>query len=146
VQVLDDKGEPVSEVPSGSRITVRVHVRYAAAVEESALGITLHSKRAGADVFSTDTSREETPLGQRREGEQAMVDFTFEVPLQAGSYSIRVTVSDPQREVLDRMDAAAVFKVTNPGNEPSVQGLVRLPTKVEIRGPDGEQERPSRSA
>jgi ABC-2 type transport system ATP-binding protein len=144
VQVLDDKGEPVSEVPYGSRITVRVHARYTAAVEESALGITVHSKRAGVDVFSTDTSREETPLGQRQEGEQVTVDFTFEVPLRAGSYNVAAAVYDSQGETLDRTDAAATFKLTRPEEERPVKGLVRLPTTVEIHRSKGE--RPSRSA
>jgi len=145
VQVLDDKGEPAGEVPSGSRITVRVHARYAAAVEESALGITLHSKRAGVDVFSTDTSREETPLGQRQEGEQVTVDFTFEVPLQPGSYNVAATVYDPQGETLERTDAGT-FKVTSSGEDRPLKGLVLLPTTVEIHSPEGEQEKSSRSA
>jgi hypothetical protein len=146
VQVLDDKGEPASDVPSGSRITVRVHARYAATVEESALGITLHSKRAGVDVFSTDTSVEKTPLGQRQEGEQVTVDFTFGVPLQPGSYNVAAALYDAQGEILERMDAAATFKLTRSGEERPLKGLVLLPTAVEIHSPDGEQEKSSRSA
>jgi len=144
VQVLDDKGEAASEVPSGSRITVRVHARYAAAVEESVLGITLHSKRAGVDVFSTDTSREETPLGQRQEGEQVTADFTFGVPLRPGSYNVAAAVYDSQGETLDQMDAAASFKLTRSGEDRPLKGLVLLPTTVEIHGP--EQEKSSQSA
>ena len=143
VEVLDENGRPVEELSSGSTLTVRVHIRYEKAVSDSTLGITLHSKRARVDVFSTDTAREQVPLGQRAEGERATVDFTFGVPLQPGSYNVNATVSDPQGENLDQMDAA-VFKLTRSGDESPVQGLVLLPTTVEIHGP--EQERPSRSA
>jgi ABC-2 type transport system ATP-binding protein len=146
VELLDDKGEPVDTVTWGSTLTVRVHVQYAEAVSDSSLGITLRSKKAGVDVFSTDTAREKTPLGHREEGERATVDFTFKVPLQPGSYNVDAVVSDPQREDLHRMEKAAVFKITRSEGERSAQGLVHLPTKVEIHAPEGEQERPSRSA
>ena len=141
VELLDGKGEPVDEVPSGSNLTVRVSVRYEKAVSDSALGITLHSKRAGVDVFSTDTNLEKTPLGHREVGERATVDFAFGTLLRPGSYSVLAAVSHPQRGDLDRMDA--VVKITRSGDESRVQGLVRLPTTVEIRGP--KRERPGRS-
>jgi hypothetical protein len=148
VEVFDEKGEPVSTVPSGSAVTVRVHARYAEAAEESALGITLQSRKAGVAVFSTDTTREGASLGHREAGEGATVDFTFEVPLQPGTYTIDAAVSVPQSEgsYLDRANEAASFKVTRAGSELSVGGLVHLPTRVEVQGPDGERERPSRSA
>jgi ABC-type polysaccharide/polyol phosphate transport system ATPase subunit len=147
VGLLDENREPVDELPSGSALTVRVHLQYMKTVSDSALGITLHSKRAGVDVFSTDTELEKTPLGRKEEGERATVDFTFGVPLQPGSYSVVATVSDSRREniYLDRTEAA-VFKITRSRIESSVQGLVHLPTKVEIHGPEGEQERSSWTA
>jgi ABC-2 type transport system ATP-binding protein len=145
VQVLDEGGEPLSEVHSRSTVTVRVHARYATAVEDSALSITLRSKRAGVDVFSTDTTREETPLGPREAGEEATVDFTFELPLQAGTYTVDAAVSQ-EDSYLDVAKEASSFKITNLGSEPSAASLVHLPTRVEIHGPDGERERPGRPA
>jgi ABC-2 type transport system ATP-binding protein len=139
VEVLDENGGTVDEVSSGSTLTVRVHIQYAKAVSDSVLGITLHSKRAGVDAFST-----ETPLGERKAGERVAVDFTFEVPLQPGSYNVGAAVSDSEGKTLDRTDAAVTFKLTRSGEERSVKGLVRLPTTVEIHSPEGEQ--PSRSA
>jgi ABC-2 type transport system ATP-binding protein len=147
VQVLDEKGEPVDEVPSGSRITVRVCARYAAAVEESAISITLRSKRAGMDVFSTDTTKEETPLGPREAGEGATVDFTFDVPLQAGTYTVDAAVSVPRGEDSYLYQAEeGSFKITNVGSEPSVRSLVHLPTRVQVHDPEGEREKPTRPA
>ncbi len=147
VELLDENQKPVDAVPSGSTLTVRVHLRYTKPVKDSALGITLRSKRAGLDVFSTNTVRERTPLGQREQGEQATVDFTFGVPLQPGSYSVDAAVSDPQEEdpYLDRLSAAAVFKIIRSGSESPARGLVHLPTTVEIHDSEGEQERPSGS-
>jgi len=145
VQVLDEGVKPVSEVPSGSTVTVRVHARYATAVEDSSLGITLRSKKAGVDVFSTDTEAEQTPLGPRAAGEEATVDFAFELPLQAGTYTIDAAILS-EEEDLDRAEQVASFKVVRVGSERYVGSLVHLPTKVEIHGPDGGQASPSRSA
>jgi ABC-2 type transport system ATP-binding protein len=144
VQVLDEKGRPANTVSSGATITARVHLRYARTVEDSTLGITLHSKRAGMNLFSTDTEGEGTALGPRERGERAMVDFTFEVPLQPGRYTVSAVLSTPETEdsYAVRAESAASFKITRSGR--SVRGLVRLPTKVGIHDP--EQERPGRSA
>ena len=148
VLMLDDEEEPVSTVPSGSTVTVRVHARYAEAVAESALGITLQSRKAKVAVFSTDTTREGISLGPREAGEEATVDFTFEVPLQPGTYTVDAAVSVPQGEgsYLDRAKEAVSFKVTRAGSELSVGGLVHLPTRVEVHGPEGKRERPRKAA
>jgi lipopolysaccharide transport system ATP-binding protein len=117
-------------------------------VKASALGITLRSKRAGVEVFSTDTEAEKTPLGRMQGGQQIIVDFTLEVPLQGGTYTIDAAISVPREEVthLDEAKEASSFKLTKVGSELSFKGMVHLPTRVDIRDPEGERERPSRSA
>jgi len=129
-------------------ITVRVHARYAAALEESAIGISLQSKRAEVNVFSTDTTTQETPLGPKKAGEEAAVDFTLELPLQAGTYTVDAAVSVPGEDDsrVDEAKEASSFKLTKAGSELSFGGMVRLPTRVEIHEPGGERERPTRSA
>ena len=148
IEVLDERGEPASEVPSGSKMTVRVGARYAAAVEESTIGITLRSKRFEVDVFSTDTTREGTPPGRREAGEEAWVDFTFEVPLRPGKYDVgaAVTASREEDPSLDRAEESASFKITGVGSDLSFGSMVHLPTHVEVHDPGNEQERPTRSA
>lgn len=140
VQLLDERGEPTDDVSSGAGVTVRVHARYAAAAEESAVGITLRSEKGGIRVFSTDTTREGIELGRRETGEVVTVDFSFEVPLRAGNYNVDATVLAPQEE--DRAREAASFKVTRAGSSLLAGGLVHLPTRVEIH----DTERPGRSA
>ena len=164
VEVFDEKGELASTVRSGSTVTVRVHARYAEAAEKSALGITVQSRKAGVAVFSTDTNREGTPLGPREASEEATVDFTFEVPLQPGTFTVDAAFSVPQGEdsYLDRAKEAASFRVTRTGEPPSrpkearprtrpnwselsIGGLVDLPTKVEVHSPEGKRERPRKA-
>ena len=137
VELLDGNRKPISAVPSGSTLTVRVNLQYIKDVEDSNLSITLRNK-AGLDIFSTSTTLEQTPLGERNAGERVTVDFTFDAPLQPGTYDVSAAVS-PYRSknlYLDRVDMAAVFKVTRSENGRPVKGLVQLPAKVTIFEPE----------
>jgi ABC-type multidrug transport system ATPase subunit len=134
LEVLDEEGRPTEALPSGATLSVRVHLRYEEAMEESTLGISLQSHRAGVEVFWTDTAREEAPIGRKEAGEQVKVEFTFEVPLGAGSYNVEASLTDGRPEGSDvaRAREARTFEITQQGSPGPVRGLVRVPTKVEI--------------
>ncbi|HET7270385.1 MAG TPA: ABC transporter ATP-binding protein [Rubrobacter sp.] len=147
LELLDENGHPVKRLPSGASLTIRVHLLYKEAVEDSTLGITLRSKRGGLDVFSTDTALEGAPLGRKEEGEQVTVDFTFGVPLHSAGYIVDAAVTAPEvegSELARRQDAA--FRVTEGGALDPVRGLVQLPTEVRVHGLEGQQGRPGRPA
>ena len=148
LELLDEDGQPVDKLPSGGRLTVRVHLRYEEAVENSTLGITLQSERAGIEVFSTDTVLEGAPLGRKDAGERATVDFTLGVPLGSGAYNVDASLTDPQANGSDvaRTKHAATFEITQDGTLAPVRGLVDLPVDVEIYGLEGHQEGPGRPA
>ena len=140
VKLLDHRGRPVSAAAPESNLTVRVHVQYIKDVNYSVVDIVLRDK-AGLLIFSTNTNLENTPVGERRAGEQVIVDFTFPVPLKHGRYSVAVAVSHPESEssYLDRIGTAATFKVSRPPGKDAFPGLVHLPTKVEVFEPDRAQ-------
>ncbi|HYQ84316.1 MAG TPA: Wzt carbohydrate-binding domain-containing protein, partial [Rubrobacter sp.] len=123
----------------------RVRLRYEETMEDSTLGITLQSERAGVEVFSTDTALEGAPLGRKDAGERAAVDFTFAVPLGSGPYNVDASLTDPQANGSDvaRTQNAATFEITQDGALAPVRGLVDLPADVEIHNPEGRQERPA---
>lgn len=136
VEVLDELYNPVKAITFDSPLTVRAHIRFAKAVEDGVLSLTVRNE-AGLDLFSTSTGAERTPLKKRREGEQAIVDFTFRAPLKHGTYSVNAAIfSSRQKNVyLDWVDVAAVFEVPIPTRRAPVGGLVYLPTTVEIHTP-----------
>jgi len=140
VEILDEDGLPVKKVEPHSTVTARVHIRYAEDVDRSGVEITLRNK-AGLDVFSTNTNAEGAPLARMRQGERAIVDFTFETWLQPGQYS--VTAAIPHRRsknlYLDWVDVAAVFKIERAEGQPAIPGLVHLPTTVAVHSPDGDR-------
>lgn len=148
LELLDEEGQSVNRLPSGASLTVRVHLSYGEAVEGSALGITLRSKRGGLEVFSTDTDLEGTPIGRKEKGEHATVDFTFEVPLRSAAYIVDAVLTVPQAGGSDlaRTQNAASFRVTESDTLAPVRGLVQLPTEVRVYGLEGREERPDRPA
>jgi ABC-2 type transport system ATP-binding protein len=136
VEVLDELYNPVKAITFDSPLTVRAHIRFAKAVEDGVLSLTVRNE-AGLDLFSTSTGAERTPLKKRGEGEQTIVDFTFRAPLKHGTYSVNAAIfSSRQKNVyLDWVDVAAVFEVPIPTRRAPVGGLVYLPTTVEIHAP-----------
>ena len=115
-------------------------------MEDSALGITLQSERAGVEVFSTDTALEGAPLGRKDEGERG--DGGLHVRGAAGTRHLQAwtpALTDPQAEGSDvaRTQNEATFEITRGRGSAPVRGLVRLPARVEIHDPEGRQERPA---
>jgi ABC-type proline/glycine betaine transport system ATPase subunit len=114
IELLDENGKPADTLFSGAPLTVRVRLRYEEAMEDSILGITMHSESAGVEVISTDTALEGAPLGRKDEGEQTTVEFTFAVPLGSGAYNVDASLKDPQADGSDvaRTEHAATFEIT----------------------------------
>ena len=139
VELLDDQQIQTYVVEPDSKVTVRVHLEYKEAVKRSSVVITLRNK-AGIDVFSTTTSLQNIPLGRRKEGERAIVDFTFAVPLQPGAYSVSAGINHPgnRKSYMDWVDVAAAFQIDRTRSPGAIMGIVRLPTQIEIHNPDGQ--------
>ena len=144
VELLDESREPVVEVPTGTGLTVRLHTRYAQAVEDSTLGIVLRD-RSGRLLFATSTALEGAPLGFRDEGESVTIDFTFGVPLRPGGYSVDAAVSVPGTagRILARSKETATFEIVPGMKDRPVRGLIYLPTAVEIHDQDREEQGPA---
>ncbi len=145
VELLDETGAPTEEVIQDSTITVRTHIEYKEKLQGSVVGITLRN-RAGLDVFSTNTQLEKTKVGNTDKDDQRVVDFSFQVPLQDGPYSVSASVSHLRNRDLymDWVDVAAVFRVERPQTRGAVKGLVYIPATIKIHAPD--RKRQSKSA
>jgi Wzt C-terminal domain len=149
LEVLDEEGEHCEELPSGGTLTVRVHLRYGEAMEQSSLGISVRSQKEGVEVFWTDTAFEGAPLGRKEEGEQAKIDFTFVVPLGSGIYKVDASLTDSRAEDWDVESTLVVaqksasLEITEEGALSPARGMVRMPVKVEIQALEGRQQRPT---
>lgn len=142
VEVLDESGGAADEVDPNSTVTIRAHLEYLEDVSGSILNVALRNK-AGLEVFSTDTRREKTRIGERRKGERVTVDFNLPAMLQHGDYGVTASIAYQQKKAvyLDWVDVAAVFKIARPSNRGPIKGLVHLPTRVEIHDTARDRER-----
>ncbi len=129
VELLDETNEPTDRLPSGGNLTVRVHARYAQAVDESAFNVLLRD-RSGTLLFETSTEAENAPLGAREEGEVVAVDFSFGLPLHSGQYSVEATISGEGDTLLGRNENPVAFEIFAEGRP--VRGMVQLPTTVQV--------------
>ena len=141
VELLDETGVQTEEVIQDSIITIRAHVEYRENLDGSVVSITIRN-RAGLDVFSTNTQLEKTRIGKTSKGDRRVVDFSFEMPLQEGPYSVNAAVAHPKNRNLymDWVDVAAVFRVERPETRGAVKGLIYIPTTVKIHAPDRKQQ------
>ncbi len=139
VELLDGDRRPLEALPPGDGFTVRAHVSYPEAVENSALGVVLRD-HSGALLFATSTDLEGSPLGGRAEGERVTVDFALGVPLPPGRYNARAVLSVPGGGVLTRSEAED-FEVTTGSGGPE-RTAARPSATVEVYEGDPEERGP----
>lgn len=140
VEVLDERLRPVETVAPNSTVTIRVNLEYLEAVKDSELTITLYNN-AGLEVFSATTAMEGIPLKEMKKGEWVIVDFTFDIPLQRGAFSITAAARPVGNEdlYLDRVDAATVLEIS-PQDQSPFRGILHLPTEIKVHTPEGERQ------
>lgn len=141
VELLNETGAPTEEVVQGSTVTVRAHVEYRERLDGSVVIITIRN-RAGLDVFSTNTQLEKTKIGATEKDDRRVVDFSFEVPLQDGPYSVSAAIAHLRNRsvYMDWVDVAAVFRVERPQTRGAVKGLVYIPATIKVHTPDQKQQ------
>lgn len=145
VELLDETGASTEEIVQNATLTVRTHVDYRDSLDDSVVSITTRNK-AGLDIFSTNTKLEKCRIGKTDSGDKRIIDFSFEVPLQHGPYSVSAAITHPQNRKLymDWVSVAAVFRVERNKNRGATKGLVHIPSVVKVYSPD--QKRQSKSA
>lgn len=139
LELLDQNGNVVDELASGSTLNVRAHLRCDESLENSALGLTISNEKSRVDVFSTNTDRERAPLGRLGAGDRVTVDFAVEIPLKAGAYVATVTAFVPRSDKVHVDQAKSNFEITRPASGRPVRSLVDLPTTVQVYDLEGRR-------
>ena len=132
---------PPPMVPHDSSITVRVHVEYLEAVKDSKIAINLRNETQNLKVFSTSTKRklEGFSLKSVEKGERLTVDFTFKIPLQHNLYTVTTTIRGGEESLMLDQAKAITFSIGQQEEGSSFQGLVHLPTEINVFSPQGER-------
>lgn len=129
IELLDSEGRSVSTIESGRETTVRVVVRYDAAVAEPVVGILIRSQ-VGVNVYGTNTELERLSFGPLAAGEKIELRYSFKAALCPGEYTLTVASHDPNGTAHEWLEDAIRFTV---GDSRYTAGVANLRAKVETK-------------
>ena len=120
--------ESPSTVMSGEDMTVRVTVRFSAAVPDPVIGIMIRT-RIGMEVYGTNTELEKVSVGPCEAGDTRVVAFRFACNLCPQSYTLTAASHDPDGVWHDWMEDAVAFTVAD---NRYTAGVANLRARVEV--------------
>jgi lipopolysaccharide transport system ATP-binding protein len=97
---------------SGETVSVRVAVKFEAAVADPVVGIMIRT-RVGFEVYGTNTGLEGVTLGPCEAGETLRVTFTFRCELCPQEYTLTAASHDPDGVWHDWAEDAIAFSVAD---------------------------------
>lgn len=112
LDTLGSDGEPTGIWRSGEQATVRVLVRFDAAVGDPVIGIMIRT-RIGFEVYGTNTELESARVGPCASGDEREVLFTFRCDLCPQEYTLTAASHDPDGVWHDWLEDAVAFSVTD---------------------------------
>lgn len=138
LEVLSERGEPLSMVPSGDRVTLRVHMETDIDLPHCNLGCTIRDA-AGQDLLTITVYDEQVNWPYWHAGTPRVVEMHFKAAFRPGVYvvvagmSLAVPVAKAESEKhFDFCPNAGVFEVIDERSGRPCWGLVRLPASVEV--------------
>jgi hypothetical protein len=129
VGILDEQGQSLSAVASGSPVTVRVRAEFTQTVVEPVVGILVRN-RLGIDVYGTNTRIEQRSFGRFDAGDVLEVDFKFDCLLTRQEYTLTVATQHWDGSSQDWLDDVLAFSVVD---QRDMAGFAHLKTSVEWR-------------
>jgi ABC-type polysaccharide/polyol phosphate transport system ATPase subunit len=129
VRILDQQGQSLSAVASGSPVTVRVRAEFTQTVVEPVVGILVRN-RLGIDVYGTNTRIEQRSFGHFDAGDVLEVDFKFDCLLTRQEYTLTVATQHWDGSSQDWLDDVLAFSVVD---QRDMAGFAHLKTSVEWR-------------
>ncbi len=93
------------------------------------------------NLFATSTALGGVALQEMKKGQRVVVDFSFEVPLRKGRYSIGAAARIGDRNsYLDWVDVATTLRIKRPRDQAPSRSLMRLPTQIKLYAPEDERQ------
>lgn len=134
VMVTDDRGTPLSEVDFDKKVQICVHFRAFESCHPAVVGIQIRDKY-GIELLGSNTSVENIALPAMEAGESCCVNFSMQLPLIKGTYSITAAVGhDPDRPLFyDWWDLACHFEMLPPAHRKIVNSKVFLPVDITVK-------------
>jgi lipopolysaccharide transport system ATP-binding protein len=112
IELTGEDGQPSIVWRSGETVSIRVTVRYTAAVEDPVVGVLIRT-RIGLNVYGTNTELENLRFGPVAEGDTVRVTCRFRCDLCPGDYTITAASHDPSGLWHDWQEDAVAFAVAD---------------------------------
>ena len=128
IDTLDANGQPVRSFASGSPATIRITVRFQAAVPDPVVGIMIRT-RIGMEVYGTNTELEQVKVGPCSPGDERTISFRVQCDLCPGYYTLTAASHDPDGVWHDWLEDAVSFTVSDTRY---TAGVANLHAKVEL--------------
>ena len=128
----DAQGAPLSTVPVGAPVELRVTVRAEAALPRLVLGYALKD-RLGQTLYGTNTHYTGQALTEVAAGETVTFSIGFAMELGPGNYSVALSLSPSESHLTDNYewrDLAVLFEVVNLGAP--FDGKLRLTSAITV--------------
>ncbi|MGH9631904.1 MAG: Wzt carbohydrate-binding domain-containing protein [Bryobacteraceae bacterium] len=112
LETVGANGNPTGVWQSGEQATVRVVVRFDAAVSDPVIGIMIRT-RIGFEVYGTNTELESIKVGPCAAGDEREILFTFRCELCPQEYTLTAASHDPDGVWHDWLEDAIAFSVAD---------------------------------
>jgi lipopolysaccharide transport system ATP-binding protein len=133
VKLLDRDGRGVESIYHGDSLTLRVSMKFNAAVARPLVGFLMHN-RLGEDISGTNTSVEEAVLPPALPDQIYTVDFHLQLPvLHPGNYYFSVAVANGTHEeyvICDWVENAIMLLLKN---RSIVYGYMKFDCRIELK-------------
>lgn len=131
--LLDENGNPLDTIDVGQRVTLKAVVKVYEHIEKLVFGYGIKD-RLGQVIYGTNTHLEKRVIHDVKPDQEIVYQFTFNMNLGAGSYSIQTALASSETHLENNyewVDLALLFNVVNI-NKPHFDGCAWLPPKIEI--------------
>jgi len=112
IELSGENGQSSTVFRSGESMSIRVTVRYGAAVDAPVIGILIRT-RIGLNVYGTNTELEQLHPGPVGAGDTLRITYSFKCDLCPGDYTVTAASHDPDGVWHDWQEDAAAFAVTD---------------------------------
>lgn len=132
-QLLNSDEQPIEMASVGQQVTLRIGLKCLRSVDDLVVGY-LIKDRLGQPVFGTNTFHHKQVLRNLSEGNEVTIEFSFQLNMGEGSYSVAVAMHGDDTHVArnyEWRDQLLVFSIVNTSVE-SFVGVAWMPPRIRV--------------
>ena len=133
IAAFDSAGQPLTMLPPGEEIVVRISIRAEEEIAQPMVGFMLRN-HLGVDFSGTNTALENTVFPPMKSGQIATVDFRLRLPqLYPGHFSFSPAVASGTLEAYEMCDWIDNALTLQMQKHVEMYGYFRMPCEVRVQ-------------